>query len=103
MATATAAGLLAILSALAVDAQESLCNRTVSAPLESEARSAIEKHDYQAAAKLFDQALHACPEKRSILLEIAQLQMSARNFEAAIGAAKNYLEGDPASAPAHVL
>src|SRR4051794_30858001 len=103
MRAAIIAGVLAIAAAGACNAQESLCNRSASAPLEHEARGAMEKRDFQTAARLFEQAFHACPEKRSILLDIARCQISARKFDAAIGAAKRYLEGDRESAPARVL
>src|ERR671931_311427 len=94
---------LAIVPALAVQAQQTFCNPALSAPLETEARSAMSTRDYQMAARRFEEAFHACPEKRAILLDMAQAQISGRNFDEAIHTAEQYLASDHDSVPGRVM
>src|SRR2546427_3572603 len=41
-------------------------------------RSAFDKHQYQAAAGRFSEALEACPSQRDILIELSEAQASLR-------------------------
>jgi tetratricopeptide (TPR) repeat protein len=59
--------------------------------------------DYQLAAQRFEQAFDACPEKRPVLLSLAEAQAAGRKFDAAIRSAERYLESDPGSVPGRVI
>ena len=63
----------------------------------AKALGAMRARDYPLAQQRFTEAFDACPEKPSILLELAQAQVSARNFDDAIRTAKLYLASDPKS------
>ena len=91
---------LALVSA--AQAQDSLCDRSLSASVEQEARSALRARDYELAARRFQEAFDACPEKRSILLDMAQAQVSGRKFDDAIRSAERYLASDSASVSGRV-
>src|SRR5436305_12083247 len=84
-------------AALAAQAQERVCDRPGSERLESEALGAMRARDYPGAERRFTQAFDTCPEKPEILLQLAQAQISGRNFEGAIRTSKQYLAIDPAS------
>ena len=90
-------------AALAVQAQELVCDRSVSDPLEREALDAMEAREYPLAEQRFREAFDACPEKRSILLDLAQAQVSGRKFDEAIRTAKRYLASDSDSITGRVI
>lgn len=93
---------LMMAAAFAVQAQDRPCNRSASESLENEALGAIRAREYQLAERRFTEAFDACPEKPSLLLQLTQAQVAARNFEGAIRTAKHYLANDPASAAGHL-
>lgn len=103
MVRAACSVVLAMALAIAARAQGSLCNRDVSASLEKQAAGAMNARDYQLAAQRFEEALGACPEKRSILLGLADAQVAGRRFDQAIRAAEQYLASDPGSISARVI
>jgi len=82
---------------LTAQGQEPVCDRPGSERLESEALGAMRARDYPAAERRFTQAFDTCPEKPEILLQLAQAQISGRNFEGAIRTCKQYLAINPAS------
>jgi tetratricopeptide (TPR) repeat protein len=94
---------LAAALAVAAHAQDTVCRPDVSAPLEKEARNDMSARQYVLAARRFEEAFDACPENRSILLELAQAQVSGRQFDKAIGAAERYLASDAGSVEARVI
>ena len=87
----------------ASQAQGSLCNRSVSEPLEKEALSAMSTRKFELAARRFEAAFDACPEKRSILLDLTQAQVSGRKFDEAIRTAERYLASDRGSVAGRVI
>ena len=89
---------LMMTAALAVQAQDRPCNRGSSDLLESEgARRYACARLPAGSSSRFTEAFDACPEKPSILLELAQAQVSGRNFDGAIRTSKQYLASNPAS------
>ena len=88
---------LMLMAAMAVQAQDRPCNRGSSDLLESEGLSAMRARDYPLAQSRFTEAFDACPENPSILLELAQAQVSGRNFDGAIRTSKQYLASNPSS------
>ena len=95
--------ILALLLAMAAQAQDSGCELVKSALRQEEARNAMSARRFTLAANLLEEAITACPSHRSILLGLAEARLSAREFDAAIRAANRYLETDSASVPARVL
>src|SRR5881227_3480476 len=89
--------LLMLTAAMAVQAQDRPCNRSSSELLESEGAAAMRAHEYPLAQKRFAEAFDACPENPSVLLELAQAQVSGRNFDGAIRTSRQYLASNPAS------
>ncbi len=89
--------------AFAAQAQTPFCNPSLSDPLEQQARQATHVREYSTAAQRFAEAFNACPEKRSILLELAQAQISARNFDEAFRAVNRYLSTDAGSVPGRLV
>jgi tetratricopeptide (TPR) repeat protein len=83
--------------------QDSLCQPGVSTSLEKEARHAMNARDYRLAARRFEEAFDACPGSRSILLALAQAQISGREFDKAIGTAERYLASDRGSVEGRVI
>src|ERR1043166_7045366 len=83
--------------AMAASAQQSPCDRGSSERLEREGVVAMRSRDYPLAEKRFAEAFNACTESPSILLELAQAQVSGRNFEGAIRTSKQYLADNPSS------
>jgi tetratricopeptide (TPR) repeat protein len=94
---------LALALALVLHAQDRICNASLSGPLEEEALAAMKTRGYRVAAERFAAAFDACPDKRSILLQMAQAQVAARNFDEAIRTAERYLASDRGSVPGRVL
>ena len=92
-----------IVLALTGEAQEQVCNSSISEPLEREASRAMSNRAYEPAAQRLAEAFEACPGKRSILLGLAQAQVSGRKFDDAIRTAKQYLDGDKASLEGHLI
>jgi tetratricopeptide (TPR) repeat protein len=91
---------LAVTLATAAQAQDSLCRQSVSASLEKEARNAMSTREYLLAARRFQDAFDACPERESILLGLAQAQILGRQFDQAIGTAERVLRDHPEQAAA---
>src|SRR4051812_27554229 len=89
--------------AIAGQAQSNVCNRSISEPLESAAAKAVSARAYELAARHFAEAFDACPGKRSILLALAQAQLSGRRFDEAVRTAERYLEGDRGSMEGRVI
>jgi tetratricopeptide (TPR) repeat protein len=94
--------ILMLAAALAVQAQDRPCNRSSSDLLENEGLGAMRARDYPLAQSRFTEAFDACPENPSILLELAQAQVSARNFDGAIRTSKQYLASNPTSTAGRV-
>src|SRR5947209_604006 len=67
------------------------------------ARAAAVGKRYELAARGFEQVLANCPQRRSVLLELAQAQLSRRAFPEAIDAARQYLATDSGSLPARLM
>src|SRR5438874_13201493 len=88
---------LILTAAIALQAQDHPCNRGSSELLESEGVAAMRARDYALAEGRFTEAFNACTESPSILLELAQAQVSGRNFEGAIRTSNQYLAGNPSS------
>ena len=86
-----------LLLAMAAQAQDAGCDLVKSAVRQEEARNAMSVGRFTQAAKLLDEAITACPGQRSILLGLAEARVAAREFDAAIRAAVQYLQGDPDS------
>jgi tetratricopeptide (TPR) repeat protein len=96
MGTAVTALVLAIVPALT--AQETNCNQALSASLEAEARSAMSARDYQLAARRFEEAFRACPEKRESVagrVVLANAYLMAQRFKDARGEAEAVLREHP--------
>jgi tetratricopeptide (TPR) repeat protein len=97
-------GLLwAVTLAITAQAQDGLCHPSVSGSLEKEARNAMSTREYVLAARRFEEAFDACPASRSILLGLAQAQVSAREFDKAIRTAERYLASDRGSVEGRVI
>jgi tetratricopeptide (TPR) repeat protein len=91
---------LAVALGIASQAQDSLCRPSVSASLEKEARDAMSTREYPLAARRFQDAFDACPQRESILLGLAQAQVLGREFDKAIGTAERVLRDHPEQAAA---
>jgi tetratricopeptide (TPR) repeat protein len=91
---------LAAALGIASQAQDSLCRPTASASLEKEARDAMSTREYLLAARRFQDAFDACPQRESILLGLAQAQVLGREFDKAIGTAERVLRDHPEQAAA---
>jgi tetratricopeptide (TPR) repeat protein len=92
-----------IVLAITGQAQEQVCNSSISEPLEREGSRAMSNRAFDPAAQFFLEAFEACPSKRSILLSLAQAQISGRKFDAAIRTAKLYVDGEKASVEGHLI
>jgi tetratricopeptide (TPR) repeat protein len=92
--------LLAVALGIAAQAQDSLCRPSESASLEKEARDAMSTREYPLAARRFQDAFDACPQRESILLGLAQAQVLGREFDKAIGTAERVLRDHPEQAAA---
>ncbi len=95
--------ILALLLAMAAQAQDAGCDLIRGAALQQEARNATSERQFTLAARRLEEAIAACPGNSSNLLGLAEARVSAREFDAAIRAAERYLEGDPASVAGRVL
>ena len=80
-----------------------MCNPSVSEPLEKAGLKAMSTHEYALAGQRYAEAFAACPEKRSLLLGLAQAQISGRKFDEAIRTAGRYLEQYPGSVEGRVI
>jgi tetratricopeptide (TPR) repeat protein len=90
-------------AALAVQGQDLGCDRSAFDPLERKGLDAMEAREYPLAEQRFREAFKVCPEKRSILLNLAQAQVSGRNFDDAVRTAKLYLASDSKSTTGRVM
>jgi len=75
------------------------CHSAQSLELRQSGREAFDKHQYQAAAGRFSEALEACPSQRDILIELSEAQARLREFDLAIRSIREFLEGEPESVP----
>ncbi len=78
------------------------CDAARSQALRQSGREAFDKHQYEAAARMFADALDACSSQRDILLEISEVQVHMRKFDLAIRSVRKVLEDEPASVPARL-
>jgi tetratricopeptide (TPR) repeat protein len=83
--------------AAAQESAETTCDLAGSAALRANAREAIQKRKYDQAARLFQQALAACPNERAILLELSDAQAHRRDFPESIRAVEQFLKSEPNS------
>ena len=89
--------------ALALQAQERVCDRSASERLEAEGLAAMRGRDYPLAERRLTEAFDACPDKPDVLPELAQAQLSRRNFDAAIRTSTQYLALNPASTAGRLM
>src|SRR6185295_6766383 len=95
--------ILTMRAALAAQGQDLACDRSALAPLERMALDARDAREYPLAEQRFREAFKVCPEKRSILLDLAQAQISGRNFDDAVRTARLYLASDSKSTAGRVM
>jgi tetratricopeptide (TPR) repeat protein len=83
--------------AAAQQGAESACDLAASAALHTNAREAIQKRQYDQAARLLQQAFASCPNQRALLLELSDAQAHHRDFAESIRAAEQFLKIEPNS------
>jgi len=73
------------------------CDLAGISTLRANAREALQKHQYDRAARQFQEALDACPDQRGLLLELSDAQARRRDFTESIRAAEQFLKIEPNS------
>jgi tetratricopeptide (TPR) repeat protein len=79
--------------------QDVACNLLRSIELQQNGRDAVEKKQYAAAARAFQQAFDACPTEHMALLALAEANTYQREFALAVEAARHFLLLEPDSVP----
>jgi tetratricopeptide (TPR) repeat protein len=95
--------LLAVLLAMAAQVRDAKCDLIREAALQEEARNAASTRQFALASKRWEEAIAACPGNPSSFLGLAEARAAAKNYDAAIRAAVQYLEREPGSVPGRVL
>lgn len=75
------------------------CDRSQSSTLAESGRRLLAQKRYELAAADFKGALNACPERRALLLGLAQALLGQRKFNEAARAASDFLSTSPDSEP----
>ena len=78
---------------------DNACDVLNSSSLHADGLTAMEKHQYDAAGRKFQQALDACPKQKAMLLDLALAHARNRDYPTAIRAAQEFLEAEPSSIP----
>lgn len=78
---------------------EAVCDLISSEQVRQNGREEAGSKHFVEAAKYFQEAFAACPTEHSILLELSEVNVRRREFDQAIGAAKQFLELEPGSIP----
>jgi tetratricopeptide (TPR) repeat protein len=73
------------------------CDLAQSNWLRENARQAVQKRQYDQAARQFRQAYEACPTQSAVQLELSEALTHQRDFEGAIRAAQTFLAAEPNS------
>jgi len=79
------------------------CDRSQIASLRHESHEAMSARQYDVAVRRLEDARAACPSDRQLLLDLAQAQLSRRDFGEAIRTVQAYLKGEPASVAGRVI
>jgi tetratricopeptide (TPR) repeat protein len=81
---------------------DTACDIVSSMALRKSARYALDKHQYDIAARDLSEALNKCPAQRDIVIELSQAQAHLRQFDQAIRSLQKYLKLQPESIPAQL-
>jgi tetratricopeptide (TPR) repeat protein len=73
------------------------CNLLRSSNLQMEARDSLQKKEFAAAARTFQDAFNACPTLHGALLDAARAASEGHDFPLAIEAARQFVDVEPAS------
>src|SRR5690349_5507969 len=95
--------MLVLLAAGTVSAQDRTgaeCPSPNQAALEQSAREAVQKREFDVAARRFQAAYSSCPAQRAILLELANAYFMGRHFRQAKDVALQVLRVDSGNAAA---
>ncbi|HET9179051.1 MAG TPA: tetratricopeptide repeat protein [Terriglobia bacterium] len=81
---------------------DTTCDTVHSLALRQSAQAALDKNQYEIAARDFSEALRECPAQPEIVIELSQAQAHLRQFDVAISSLEAYLKQQPGSVPAQV-